>query len=100
MKYLVLLVILYTSIISAKIFAPYCRPRTLELRYCRRDNDCQYSDEYCSGSGSGRKYCQQVNYFVDPCRDFVDNGEPGLCAATLCPERTYCRNGKCYRRHH
>ena len=31
----------------AKRFEPYCGPRTKDIRFCREDDDCRYSDEEC-----------------------------------------------------
>ena len=87
-----------------KELSPYCGFRTLEIRYCRRDWDCKYSDEYCGQMG----YCviDQSLYEDDPCGwddEDEDLEEPGdgdgvptnPCAAVLCPENTRCCNGRC-----
>ncbi|CDW78041.1 UNKNOWN [Stylonychia lemnae] len=95
MKILLLLVVLLASLVQAKIYAPYCRSRPQNVRYCRNDDSCRYADEQCN-----RGQCQIIRrlYNNNPCRNFDDNGQSGLCAATLCPRGTYCRDGACYRR--
>lgn len=78
---------------SDKIFAPYCGPKTSDVRYCNYDQDCKYSDEYCAAE----RVCT-VNkplYDKDPCKCWTDNGSGDVCSAMICPTDTTCKDGVC-----
>ncbi|CDW82337.1 UNKNOWN [Stylonychia lemnae] len=88
---LAFVLLLLLNLSSAKIFAPYCGPKTRDIRFCEKDEDCRYSDEYCGTE----QICQTQTslYDMDPCKDFIYNpsDDDVRCAQVLCPENTYLR---------
>eukprot|EP00347_Sterkiella_histriomuscorum_P005416 403356699 len=49
---------------AQKVLAPWCGPKTLDIRFCENDEECRYSDEYCSG---GTCVVDLSLYLDDPC---------------------------------
>ena len=46
--YLFLILLGFNLAISEKVLMPYCGPKTKNIRFCINDQECKYSDEFCS----------------------------------------------------
>ena len=51
--------------IAMKTLKHYCGPKTMDIRFCQRSQNCKYSDEYCNQDG----ICQTAMslYADNPC---------------------------------
>ena len=86
----ILLGILFINLSSAKKhFKPYCGMKTMEIRECKNDRQCNYSDEFCKNGICTVKKSLYENF--DCNNPYIND----LCATVRCAQGYTCKEGAC-----